>query len=117
MTLNYKSDGKAIIRLPVSEKHKQAFGRVHGGVLAAMLDTAIAVLINQVLGPDARTTTVELKVNFLQAATGPHLMAEAGIIKLGRTLVIAEAKCYENDILLVATACGTFYRAAGKWEE
>jgi acyl-coenzyme A thioesterase PaaI-like protein len=75
------------------------------------------VLINQILGPDARTTTVELKVNSLQAATGPNLMAEAEIIKLGRTLVIAEAKCYENDVLLVATACGTFYCAAGKWQE
>ncbi|WP_366922276.1 PaaI family thioesterase [Metallumcola ferriviriculae] len=111
MKIDYKGDGSAMVRVSVSEKHRQVYGQVHGGVIASALDSAIAVLVNQQIGPDQGANTVELKVNYLRPATGSGLRAEAELIKLGRTLIVADARCYDEDQeKLVAYASGTYYR-------
>ncbi|MBO8170165.1 MAG: PaaI family thioesterase [Thermoanaerobacteraceae bacterium] len=111
MDVDYDENGKAFVRIPVSEKHRQVYGQVHGGVIATMLDSAIAVVVNQKIGPDEGANTVELKVNYLRPALGDSLRAEAEIIKYGRRLIVAEAKCYdESENKLVAYASGTYYR-------
>jgi len=110
MDVDYLEDGKAIVRIPVSQKHRQVYGQVHGGVIASMLDSAIAVVVNQQIGPDEGANTVELKVNYLRAAMGNSLRAEAEIIKFGRTLIVADARCYDEDDRLLAYASGTYYR-------
>ncbi len=117
MDVDYKEDGKAIVRISVSEKHRQVYGQVHGGVIATMLDSAIAVVVNQKIGPDQGANTIELKVNYLRPATGDSLRAEGEIIKYGRTLIVAEARCYdEEEDKLVAYASGTYFRL-GKFEK
>ena len=54
-------NGRAQIAINVEEKHLQQQGIVHGGVIATLVDTAVAIAIIGASEPGARFTTVELK--------------------------------------------------------
>lgn len=110
MHIDYDADGKAIVKVPVMQKHRQVYGQVHGGVIATMLDAAIAAVVNQEIGEEEGANTVELKVNYLRPATGSALWAEGDIIKAGRTLVVAEGRCYDETDKLIAYASATYFR-------
>src|ERR1700689_3015259 len=59
--------GKVTLRMPVKALHKQVYGVVHGGVLAALADTA-GGLGAYMAGPrGARGATGGMKINFLEA--------------------------------------------------
>lgn len=64
-------------------------GILHGGTLMAFADTlgAVATFVN--LPPGARTTTIELKTNFLGGApVGSRIIAECTPIHRGRTTMV-----------------------------
>jgi uncharacterized protein (TIGR00369 family) len=69
-------------------QHSNGGDRVHGGAIMTLADTlgAIATVIN--LPPDTITTTLESKTNFLAAARGAYLLAEATPLHVGRTTMI-----------------------------
>lgn len=61
-------DGRTQVVMEVTEDLKQFYGNVHGGVFASLLDSAIAVAVNQQLEPGEGASTVELKLNYLRGA-------------------------------------------------
>jgi uncharacterized protein (TIGR00369 family) len=78
-------------------------GVMHGGALMAFADTlgAIATLLN--LPPDARTTTIESKTNFLAAAaTGTQVTAECTPVHRGRTTMVWQTRVSNANGKLVA---------------
>jgi uncharacterized protein (TIGR00369 family) len=78
-------------------------GVMHGGALMAFADTlgAIATLLN--LPPDARTTTIESKTNFLAAAaTGTRVTAECTPVHRGRTTMVWQTRVSNANGKLVA---------------
>lgn len=77
--------------LPFSDMVRQQHGFFHGGMVAMVADSASGYATYTVLGPDEECVSAEFKINFLQPARGSKLIARGGVIKVGRTLVIAEA--------------------------
>lgn len=77
--------------LPFSKYVQQQHGFFHGGMVATAADSASGYATYTVLAPDEECVSAEFKINFLQPARGSKLIARGGIIKVGRTLVIAEA--------------------------
>lgn len=77
--------------LPYSDLVRQQHGLFHGGMVAMAADSASGYATYTVLAPDEECVSAEFKINFLQPARGSKLIARGGIIKVGRTLVIAEA--------------------------
>lgn len=77
--------------LPYSELVRQQHGLFHGGMVATAADSASGYATYTVLGPDEECVSAEFKINFLQPARGSKLIARGGVIKVGRTLVIAES--------------------------
>ena len=77
--------------LPYSEYVRQQHGLFHGGMVAMAADSASGYAAYTVLEPDEECLSAEFKINFLYPAKGSKLIARGGIIKVGRTLVIAEA--------------------------
>lgn len=65
---------------------------VHGGAIAGLLDlTATAAAWSTVEDPaKARGTTIGFSVNYLDAARGADVVAEAKVIRRGRSLVYIE---------------------------
>lgn len=103
--------GEAVITLPVTTCLRQDGGLIAGGILATLVDSAMANAVLSMLRPDQDTVTAEMNVRFLRSADpdkGGKLTARAKVIKSGQTLWVTEASVHEGDRLLV-TAGATFY--------
>lgn len=82
----------------------------HGGILAALIDTAADFMIAAKVGKPV--PTIDLRVDY-HSSTGPgDLRAVARIIRLGRTFATAEAKILDADGKLIASGRGVYYTAA-----
>ena len=60
--LDSVESGRAVLRLDVRRRHKQLHGVVHGGILAAMADTAGAIASYSVLPIGSTLATVQLSL-------------------------------------------------------
>ena len=60
--------GRVAFRLELGEYHLNPFGIVHGGVLAAMMDTAMGCAVHSLLPAAVGYVTGELNVRFLRPA-------------------------------------------------
>ena len=100
--------GRAVIRMPVLDLHKQIHQVVHGGVVAMLADTAagFATFLGQPEG--TRTATIEMKINFLEAVEHGAITADARVIRQGRTVSVVDCDVTDSDGRLVGKALLTF---------
>jgi uncharacterized protein (TIGR00369 family) len=85
-------------------------GYAHGGILAALIDTASDyALAAKIGGP---VPTVDLRVDYHRAALAGELRFEARVIKLGRTFSTAEASVFDEQGRLLASGRGVFHMPA-----
>jgi uncharacterized protein (TIGR00369 family) len=85
-------------------------GRVQGGFLAAVLDSAMGASAVTVVG-DRRVTVAntEMKVTFLRSAKeGDLLTCVATVLKPGNVISFLEATIVDDDDRLIATASSTY---------
>ena len=101
-------DGAGSVSLEVKPHHLQAAGRVHGGLLAVLADTAGYRAIRSLLLPGQGTTTVELKVNFLKGAESGRLTAQAEVVSQSDSLMVVEMNVSDQDGQLVAQCLSTY---------
>ena len=83
--------GYAVLDIEIKPEHIQAFGYVHGGVFASVIDTATYWSAFCELEEGVGITTVDLKVNYLAPVQTGKLTAEGRCIRMGKTLGLAEA--------------------------
>lgn len=102
-------DGEVILRVVVEDKLLQFYGKVHGGVIATLLDAAAAVAINLELEPDRGAHTVEMKINYLRPVEKGILYARGELIHMGRTLSVGKAEVWDDQGRSIAYGTGTFY--------
>jgi uncharacterized protein (TIGR00369 family) len=101
------SPGHALMEAVVQEKHLQAFGFVHGGALASIIDTAAFWSAYCDLDENKGITTVDLKLNCLAPVKEGKLIARGKRLKLGRTLGLGEAEIIDGDGKLIAQGTST----------
>jgi uncharacterized protein (TIGR00369 family) len=101
--------GKVTMRMPVNARHKQVHGVVHGGVLAALADTAGGLATYMACPRGARVATVEMKINFLEAVEAGHVTAEAEVVRIGRHIAVTDCDLRDDSGRLVAKALMTFF--------
>ena len=75
MRLASFSAGEALVELDATSAHGNPMGTVQGGILAAVADAAMGWAYMTTLGEGESYTTVEMKVNVLDA--GDKLVAHA----------------------------------------
>ena len=106
-------DGRAIFGMDVHPRHKQIHGVVHGGILAALADTAAAIAAYTVVPRGEELATLELKINYLEPVQGGRIKADARVLRRGRNFVVTECEIYNESGSLAAKALLTFSAAAG----
>jgi acyl-CoA thioesterase len=100
--------GHARARITVADEHRNPNGVVHGAVYFAMVDTAMGAATMSTL-PDGRyCTSVEVQMRFIRPAADGILVADASVLKTGRSVVHLEARVHDGDDRLIATSGGTF---------
>jgi uncharacterized protein (TIGR00369 family) len=106
-------DGRAIFGMDVRPRHKQIHGVVHGGILAALADTAAAIAAYTVVPRGEELATLELKINYLEPVPGGRIKADARVLRRGRNFVVTECEIYNESGSMAAKALLTFSAAAG----
>jgi uncharacterized protein (TIGR00369 family) len=86
--------GYCAIELPYREDLTQQHGYVHAGIVGAIVDSAGGYAGFTLFPSDASVLTVEYKLNLLAPAAGERLVAQAEVVKAGRTLAITRGEVY-----------------------
>lgn len=102
------SPGSATLRFRVRKKLKQNHGVVHGGAIASLIDTAMALAILSALPTGERITTVSLTISYLRPLTAGEVTATAKIVRSGRRLITVTADVFAHDGKLASTALSTY---------
>ncbi len=94
----------------VREEMTNPAGIVHGGVLAAMLDETLGVMMYCLSEPSFKAS-INLVTDFLfPAKTGDNLLVKARLTKQGRNLYHGVAEMYRiSDMRLIATGSSHMY--------
>ena len=100
---------KVAIGLVVSRQHGNSMGICHGGVLMTLADIAAATGVNIARGILAGTPTVNLALDFINAARmGQWIQAEADLVTVKRRFGFCSGTIV-NSRAVVARFNGTFY--------
>ncbi|MGH8799034.1 MAG: PaaI family thioesterase [Casimicrobiaceae bacterium] len=86
--------GSCAIELPYRDDLTQQHGYIHAGIVSAIADSAGGYAGFTLFPADATVLTVEYKLNLIAPAAGERLVAEAEVVKGGRTLVITRGEVY-----------------------
>lgn len=100
-------EGRAHCRLLLTQAHRNTGGRIHGGVLAALADTAAGLAVRSVRPEGSQSATTDLSIAFLRPPQGETLEARAEVYQSGRRLLRAEIDLRSGD-KLIARAQATF---------
>ena len=86
--------GYCSIELPYRSDLTQQHGYLHAGIVSAIADSAGGYAGFTLFPSDASVLTVEYKLNLIAPAAGERLIAEARVVKPGRTLAITRGEVY-----------------------
>jgi uncharacterized protein (TIGR00369 family) len=86
--------GYCSVELPYRDDLTQQHGYIHAGIVSAILDSAGGYAGFTLFPADASVLTVEYKLNLVAPAMGERLVAEAEVVKPGRTLAITRGEVY-----------------------
>lgn len=117
-TIDTIEPGRVVVLLPHSPRVSQQHGFVHAGMVSAAMDSACGYAASTLMPSDAGVLTIEYKVNLLAPARGPVLRCEAEVTKAGRTISVADARCWQpgpdGQPSLVATMTATLMTITGR---
>ena len=100
-------DGRVRLALESRPELRSEGGRLHGGIVALLLDGAMGRCVERTLASGEQCATVQLSVQYLAPAEG-LLTATGRIARRGRKAAFVEAECTRTDGTLVARAHGTW---------
>src|SRR5580704_9229156 len=101
--------GKVVLQMRVAKKHLQVHGVVHGGVLAALADTAGGLATYMSARRGTRVATIEMKINYLEAVEAGCVTAEANVVRIGRHVAVVDCDITDDAQRLVGKALMTFF--------
>lgn len=85
-------DGRASVQLKVQPRHLRPGGYVSGPTQMSLADTVTYVAIFSRIGITPMAVTTSLNMTFLRPLICETVLAEGKLIKLGRTLAVAEVE-------------------------
>jgi uncharacterized protein (TIGR00369 family) len=83
---------------------------LHGGVLAALIDSACAGAALAYTYPDSYVTSIALQVTYLRPVTSGRIRAVGRCVRAGGRVLFCEAEVYDEDHELVGKGAGQMMR-------
>lgn len=100
-------NGEAELRMAMQEQMLNLHGRMHGGALYSLIDTALGQASHSLFGGEAGSMTLECKVNYIRGVEAGEVICHARVLNAGRKVHVLEARVEQGD-KLIATAQATF---------
>jgi uncharacterized protein (TIGR00369 family) len=90
--------------MEMRESHKSVYGRVHGGAIASLADSACSLALVAVMEANEFIATQSLNVNYILPVEKGILQARGWVVHRGRHTAILEADIFDNAGRRVAHA-------------
>jgi uncharacterized protein (TIGR00369 family) len=97
------AEGKSTCSVVLKDHHLNNGGRVHGGVLTSLADTAAGAAVRSVRPEGKFSATTDLSISFIRPPTGDNLLAKAEVIHAGRQLFRVEIAIFSEKKLVAKT--------------
>ena len=97
------AEGQATCAIELKDCHFNNGGRVHGGVLSSLADTAAGAAVRSVRPEGKLSATIDLSISFIRPPAGNTLVAKAEVIHAGKTLFRCEISIYSKEKLVAKT--------------
>lgn len=88
----------ARVRVVVGERQLRPGGTVSGPTLFAAADFAFYAAVLAMIGREALTVTTNMAIDFMRKPAARDVIAEARILKLGRTLAVGDAMVFSDGM-------------------
>ncbi|GJM14030.1 MAG: thioesterase [Pseudohongiella sp.] len=95
--------GKSVCRLDLEAHHMNTGGRVHGGVLTSLTDTAAGVAVRSIRPEGKSSATTDLSISFIRPPLGKSIEARAEVLHAGKRLIRTEISVFSEDKLVAKT--------------
>jgi uncharacterized protein (TIGR00369 family) len=99
--------GTARLSLPIERELTNSLGTAHGGVIMSLLDVAVCTAARTLHPDSVGVITIDLSVSFIGGGSGKRLVADARVLKDGRSMSFVEGEAKNEDGSLVAKAIAT----------
>ena len=100
--------GTSRIEMSFRKKLTHPYRIVHGGAIASLADSAVAMALASLVKPSDRFTTIEFKINFFTPISQGKLVAQAEIIYKGSRTAVGEVEVMDGNGKLVAKVIATY---------
>jgi uncharacterized protein (TIGR00369 family) len=106
-----RADGAGVcLRLRVATRHLRPGGTVSGPSIFALADVEMYLAILARIGPVALAVTTNCSIDFMRKpVAGVDLLAEARVLKLGRTLAVGDVLVYSEGMAEPVARAGLTY--------
>jgi uncharacterized protein (TIGR00369 family) len=105
-------DGTCVSEMELDQRHLSLAVRVHGGVLASMLDTTLGGAVFGAIPKGKGCATMSLNINFFRPVTAGKLVCTARLGNLSRRTAYASGEIHDEKGRLIASATATFFLTA-----
>jgi uncharacterized protein (TIGR00369 family) len=107
--LDAAGPGWSRMRMDLRPDVMNPFGAVHGGAIAALIDSAAGTAVAAgTLPVDRIMGTIDMQVHFLERARGSALVAEGRLVRAGIAVAVATVDVRDDANALVAMGTATF---------
>ena len=107
MTLDEIGDGTSLCSVTLTDRHKNAYGGVMGGVIFTLADFAFAACCNN---DHQLTVALNVDIHIMRAPKGKNLFAREKRIKSGKTTGVYCVEVTDDTGREVALFTGTGYK-------
>jgi uncharacterized protein (TIGR00369 family) len=101
--------GEAVAKLSLAPHHLNKRGVIHGGVLSALLDTALGAAVISSIPKEWWCATTSLSVQFLEGARGGVVTCTGRVLRRGKRVAFAGGEVHDEAGKLVAVAQGSWH--------
>lgn len=109
MTADELARGTARLRVPFDAGMLRPGGTISGPTMMTLADATMYAVVLSAIGPQHLAVTTSFNINFLRKPGPSDLIAEGGLLKLGRRLAVIEVTLHsEGADDAVAHATGTY---------
>jgi uncharacterized protein (TIGR00369 family) len=100
--------GTATWEYTVDTAHYNIHGTLHGGVLMALLDTAMGHAVTDLVAPAGRfNAAAQFNIHFFLPIKSGLVRARAQVKKLGKRLAVVESEATDDQGRVLGTATST----------
>ncbi|RJG13015.1 PaaI family thioesterase [Pseudomonas cavernicola] len=103
------AEGRAEVHMVMHDGLRNVQGKLHGGALFSLIDTAMGQASHSLSGGVPECVTLESKINYIRPVSDGMLVCRAWVLHAGRRTQVVEAETHQGD-KLVAKAQATFAR-------